>query len=215
MINIVHITHTDIRNDWRIRKQLIHLNSNLCYSVKAYGIESFTGIDFPDDGVNSYNVSNVKFSNKIINTVSIVFSCLSLFRLLLKHDEIAVLHCHDTPALAIGVLYRVLKGKTTKVIYDAHELESDKGGQNKLFAWVTRLLERICAKWVDGFITVSEAILSWYLNKFEFPKYATIYNTPNYTSSDNLSILAEDVRHNLRSKYAIPEAAKIFFTSGS
>ena len=40
-----------------------------------------------------------------------------------------VIHCHDTLVLPIGYLLK--KIKKSKLIYDAHELESNKKGQSK------------------------------------------------------------------------------------
>jgi glycosyltransferase involved in cell wall biosynthesis len=65
-----------------------------------------------------------------------------------------------------------------KVIYDAHELESDKNGQSRLMSKVTRLVEKACWARVDGFITVSNSILRWYEQHFSLKPSALVLNSP-------------------------------------
>ena len=42
-----------------------------------------------------------------------------------------VIHCHDTLVLPIGFFYKILN--KTKLIYDAHELESEKMDKLKFY----------------------------------------------------------------------------------
>lgn len=189
MKNIIHITHTDIKNDWRIRKEMIALDTNKDFNVKGIGLDFFINLDFPNDDLKSFNITRRIYNNKLLNSIFTFYSLIKMFFCLFNF-KIDVLHCHDTPALLIGYLYKVFR-KNTTLIYDAHELESDKGGQLILFKYITLLIEFICCKKVDGFITVSDSILNFYKNKFGFKNVELIYNIPNYTESINVPKIRE------------------------
>lgn len=87
-----------------------------------------------------------------------------------------IVHAHDTVVLPIAVLLRVFF--RAKVIYDAHELESDKAGGSRLQNRLILTVEKICWPWVRGFITVSEAIGDWYAERFGAPRALIILNSP-------------------------------------
>ena len=40
-----------------------------------------------------------------------------------------IIHCHDTPVLPLGLALKFATG--AKIIYDAHELESERNGLSK------------------------------------------------------------------------------------
>ena len=52
-----------------------------------------------------------------------------------------IVHCHDTVALVFGVLISLFI--KTEIIYDAHELESRKNGQNRLMSLLVLNIERL------------------------------------------------------------------------
>ena len=88
MKKIIHITHTDIKNDWRIRKELISLNKQQDFSVIGIGIDYFPELDFPDDGIDTYNVYKPEFKLKGLKFL-VVFSLASRYYLdYLNHLEL-------------------------------------------------------------------------------------------------------------------------------
>lgn len=200
MKNIIHITHTDIKNDWRIRKEMIALNINKDFNVKGIGLDFFINLNFPNDDLISFNISRRIYKNKFINSIFTFYSLIKMFFCLFNY-KIDVLHCHDTPALLIGYLHKVFR-KNTILIYDAHELESNKGGQLLLFKYITLLIEFVCCKKVNGFITVSSSILNFYKNKFKFTNNELIYNIPNYTESFNVP--------NIRELYQLSDSTELY-----
>ena len=66
----------------------------------------------------------------------------------------------------------------SKIIYDAHELESDRAGLGKFMGKAVFLVEKIAWRWIDGFITVSPEIMSWYYKKFSNKPGKVILNAP-------------------------------------
>ena len=48
------------------------------------------------------------------------------------------------------------------IIYDAHELESNKNGQSYLLSKITLLIEKLSWPSISLLISVSESIIYWY-----------------------------------------------------
>lgn len=97
-----------------------------------------------------------------------------------------------------------------KVIYDAHELESDKNGQSGLMSAATRLVEKACWARVDGFITVSNSILRWYEQHFSVKASALVLNSPIISVSYS-SVGDSRYFHEL---YKIPNESLVFVYLG-
>ena len=75
-----------------------------------------------------------------------------------------VIHCHDISVLPFGVILKVLKG--SKLIYDAHELESEKNGLTGKLSFLTRVVERL-RLFINSLIVVSPSIGKWYGENIE------------------------------------------------
>lgn len=120
----------------------------------------------------------------------------------------SLVHCHDTPLLPMGVLLAWVFGG--KVIYDAHELESDKNGQSRLMSKVTRLVEKACWFRVDGLITVSNSILRWYEQHFSLKASALVLNSPVISGSHS-SVRDSRYFHEL---FKIPNESLVFVYLG-
>ena len=52
-----------------------------------------------------------------------------------------LIHCHDVLVLPLGVIVKLIT--RAKLIYDAHELESDRNGLSKFDGFLTLHFERL------------------------------------------------------------------------
>lgn len=120
-----------------------------------------------------------------------------------------LVHCHDTPLLPVAVMLAWLC--RSKVVYDAHELESDKNGQTPLVSRVTYLLEKASWGGIDGFVTVSGSILRWYESRFAKRDTALVLNSPVIADSAQVGGLTE---HRFHRTFGIPEERLIFVYLG-
>ena len=91
------------------------------------------------------------------------------------------MHCHDNYVLPIGWLLS-LRQKSL-LVYDAHELESQKNSQSAFESELTFWLEKVAWRKIKLFFSVSPAILMWYNLKFGKKNSALILNTPQVDSS--------------------------------
>ena len=88
----------------------------------------------------------------------------------------SLIHCHDVPALPVSTLIKIISG--CKLIYDAHELESERNGLSWLGRKLTFICEKLCWRFVDGLIVVSPSIKEWYLMKLGKKNSEIILNSP-------------------------------------
>lgn len=213
--NIIHISHTDIRYDSRILKQL---------KVLTFLNRNIIGI-----GVHSAELTKTSYSdedNKIITlellTKRIKFlprflrHSLNFFELnarlifyLIRYRPIVV-HCHDTTVLPVGVLMKFFY--QYKLIYDAHELESNRNGQGKIFSQIVFFIEKLFWHRIDIFISVSDSIIKWYTENLGDKENCLILNSPEIKDdSDLFSFQKKRYFHEL---YGIEHNRKIFIYLG-
>ena len=156
-IKVLHLTHTDIRLDSRILKELSAIRENKKILIMAIGIS--------DDNL-FYSLT--------------AYLCLLEFYIRLSWKGLLfrpkIIHCHDTLVLPVGVILSILFN--SKLIYDAHELESQKNGQSKVLSKITLFIEKISWRFIDLFITVSPSIIDWYQKNLGKKESLLILNSP-------------------------------------
>ena len=93
-----------------------------------------------------------------------------------------IVHANDLSTLPLGALIK--KKCNAKLIYDSHELETDR---NLKLSYLEKLIrfntEKKNIKLADKVITVSESIANYLSNLYSIKKPLVIYNTPNLKSS--------------------------------
>lgn len=90
--------------------------------------------------------------------------------------DIAIIHVHDFQMLFAGIRLKFSVGG--KLIYDAHELESETNGISWFNSFVTVLGEKLLWKHIDGLVTVSPGIEAHYLTTYGPLPSAVILNSP-------------------------------------
>ena len=125
------------------------------------------------------------------------------FRYRAKYD---IIHCNDLLTLPLGVMLKKMTRRQTKVVYDAHEYETEINGITGVRKAVYRLLERIFIYEVDKVITVSPSIANEYARIYDIEKPDLVLNCPPYT---------DDVQNDIfRTKFNIPNDTTIFLYQG-
>lgn len=211
MKKILHLSHTDVNADSRILKEMQVCISE-SYSVLAIGV-------LLDEG----SKTDAKQFANCIKTMSIysktykilpkiVRHVLALAEILLKFTSLGfkfkpnIIHCHDTVVLPVGLVLRAITG--ARLIYDAHELESNRNGLRWYERYLTLLFEKLSWRWIDGLIVVSFSINKWYQENIGPKVSAVVLNAPeykkNFSTSDSY----------LRNKFGIGKDEKIFIYSG-
>lgn len=181
-MNILHLTHSDSRSDNRILKELGALADTGLYNITCIGISSNNGASQSCHKLDAKIISLRLITNlpKWVSRPIRHFLMLTEFYIRLLREGIKVkpniIHCHDTMVLPVGLIIKIIT--KAKLIYDAHELESNRNGQTKMLAKVTFFIEKKCWSKIDHFITVSNSIISWYEKEFGVKSNSLILNSP-------------------------------------
>lgn len=215
MSRVLHLTHTDIRFDSRIIKQITALRS-AGLNVDGIGIDFTEGKSEEESCiqnvkticVRSNSLRKYRYFPKVIAHVILVLELTFKFLFASLKARPDVIHCHDILVLPVGVILKALLG--SKLIYDAHELESNKNGLSPFLGKLTFRIEKILWSRIDGFITVSNSILEWYKANFNCvdKKVEVILNAPVVLNDLKLD------KDYLRQKFSIPANAKLFIYVG-
>jgi len=123
-----------------------------------------------------------------------------------SHEPLQIIHCHDLEPLWIAV---GLKMKTaSKLIYDAHELETERNGSRGIRRALSRFQEKYLMPYVDHLITVSPSIRDWYAQRYPNKPISLVRNIPQVVGSGSNSV-------ELRKYLEIPAKALLFLYLGA
>ena len=201
-MRILHISHTQIYEDSRILK-MIAVGKDLNATV--------LGIN-PDRNLKSLSyfrkIDSLYFKYFYYTTLYI----LTIFRVLVKliRYKPGIIHCHDWYMLPLSVV--VKKICKSKLIYDAHELESECQQMPSLLKKIAKLVEKISWKSIDHFITVSESIQHWYFKNYGVKPSSIILNSPEIKSHFTSEEPTKD--YNLRNIFDIDSESLIYVYIG-
>ena len=215
-MNILHLTHTDINSDSRILKEMNSIaNINSYIKVKGIGVslDEETHKTKENDKLEIYSIK-LKSRNWIFLPTVVRHSC-SLIELTSKMIFKAlklkpqIIHCNDTLVLPLGVIIKFFTG--AKLIYDAHELESNRNGLSKALGKMTLFAEKLLWRFVDKLIVVSPSISTWYQENIGIKSTEIIMNSP-VLNENNLD--TRNDKSYFRNKFNISDSSKIFLYIG-
>lgn len=219
-LRCLHLSHSDVRVDSRILKAL-QVSVEQDWLSKAVGLEIWEQSQSPTSDYTEVCGSRALRAARWlergskpsgperlgcqIRPVMVKFlKRVTIIELLLQISVRSVkfrpnvVHCHDFYLLPVA--YGVAKLFRARLVYDAHELESQTNGISTRLSWVCRKIERLSWSRVDRFITVSESIKTWYLNEYGYKPSEVILNSPKI---GGIRTTNAQVMSNLRTRYGI------------
>ena len=213
-MNILHLTHTDINSDSRILKEMQSIEKNYkIYKVKGIGASSHENSN-ATNSLGSLEIYSIDLKSRRYTLLPrVIRHIISLVELTMKMVIRAikmkpkVVHCHDTLVLPLGAIVKLFTG--ARLIYDAHELESDRNGLTKTLSKLTLFTEKMLWKYIDALIVVSPSIKDWYKSNIGKKYSEIILNSPIVESN---GIIGD--KSYFRDKFTIPNEAKIFLYIG-
>ena len=123
-----------------------------------------------------------------------------------------IVHSHDTFALPAGWILKKMLG--CQLVYDAHELESNKNAQNVILSNATLLIEKFCWPRVDLLVSVSDLIIEWYMQHLGFKPSVLVLNSPAIAHDIDAGFDSHDHGTYFHEKYAIPAGHLVFVYLG-
>jgi len=118
-----------------------------------------------------------------------------------------ILHCNDINMLPIAVIIKKFYKKDIKIVYDAHEYETETYALSGIQKKVTKLAEKFLIKYADRVITVSDSIAEEYVRLYGIEKPALVLNAPPYKEEMKKSEI-------FRERFNIKEEQTIFLYQG-
>lgn len=208
-INNLHISLTEFRNESRILKEVASIiNHGVADHVYIAALKA-TGQPIEDSISPKISVQRVALysrklpKNLVVQLVKYLEFCV---RVLLDYrsKEIKIVNVHSVSLLPLGVLCKYLY--KSSLIYDTHELETEKEGElgvrQKLSKWMERFLIGYC----DKVFVVGEEIADWYRNAYAISRPIVIMNCPHSISVEPSNIF--------RKHFGISEDTKILLYQG-
>lgn len=118
------------------------------------------------------------------------------------------IHCHDLNTLQFGAWAKFFKRKKIKLVYDAHEYETQRNGLDEYWQKRAMRKERKLIGLADRVITVSPTIADEYVRLYGIEKPALVLNCPILRTKE------VEKKNLFREKFNIPESKKIFLYQG-
>lgn len=98
-----------------------------------------------------------------------------------RSRRVDVVHCNDLNTLPTGVLLKLLTLGRTKIVYDAHEFESNqRPNQSRLTIRTLQAFEGALIRFADAVITVSQSIADEYARIYGIRPPDLVLNCPPF-----------------------------------
>jgi glycosyltransferase involved in cell wall biosynthesis len=207
----LHIYPSPYKFETRINKEVNSIidmdlaDEIIIVGTWGYGLEEF---EQQSDKIKIRRIKTVFDSYKKNFIVKIL--CTLLFNIQVffefKNHKLSHLNCHSLWVLPLSVFLK--KITSAKLIYDAHELETERVGLRGLKQKMAKWLERSLIKYVDITIVVGDLIAEWYKKEYNLEKVYVIRNVPSSTTVET------EKSNLLRQKFNIPSSDLIYIYQG-
>lgn len=94
----------------------------------------------------------------------------------LRRRRPVMIHVHALSGLPAAVFAKWASG--AKILYNAHDLETERTGWSTAHRLFARALERTFIGQIDGMVTVSNMIADWYVERYGIRRPALVRNIP-------------------------------------
>ncbi len=209
MKKAVSIVMNNFKNDTRVLKEAITLKNNN-FDVKVLALH---------DGKSSLkeydNVSGIDVHRVILKTKNLPKSlayqllkyCEFFYKTVKECKNADIIHCNDLQPLPIASVAKLFSFGKTKIVYDAHEYETEVKGLTGIRKSLAKILESFLIKSVDKMITVNDSIAEKYVEMYGINKPYIVLNSPN-------KLVCVKKNNIFREKFNIPKEHKIFLYQG-
>lgn len=201
----VHIYPSDFKNESRIEKQ--------AESISKLGIFSKILLlgagesKHPRTLCDKVEVMLLGENNRPASILGKVKRFIKWYRKIVKHlegEEVECINAHSLSVLPLCVYLKVTK--KAKLIYDAHELETETNSSGGIKKVLAKFVERCLIGYADHIFVVSDSIADFYRNQYKLDNIDVVLNAP---------LPKAQVKQNIfREKLGIAEDAVIFLYQG-
>tara|TARA_A100000171_G_C2139709_1_gene153917 strand:- start:8937 stop:10082 length:1146 start_codon:yes stop_codon:yes gene_type:complete len=165
-----------------------------------------------EEAIDEYREVNRFKSSSLQNTSLFLFKIIKFVEINLRaiffysQRNIDVINAHSINVLPLAVLMKKFYG--AKLIYDTHELETEKNGLSGFKQKALKFLEKKLVNYVDSTIAVCEPISDWYRKEYDLKHVTTVRNMP-YRAQ-----MIQEPSSILKEEFSIPEDSILFIYQG-
>lgn len=179
----IHITITEFRNESRVLKEISSLEASESFDyfvVVALGADDLPISDFLTSKAKVRRISLLtrklpkSAPFQLIKFIEFMFRCL----LMVRKEQAQVVNVHTLALLPLGWLIKKLF--KVKLVYDAHELETEKNGLHGFRQRIYKYIESVFIRSCDLVIVVGENIADWYVNTYKIERPLVVKNSPGF-----------------------------------
>ncbi|AMN46430.1 glycoside hydrolase [Steroidobacter denitrificans] len=207
---IVHVFLSPIQHESRLVKEARSiLAANIVHHICVFGIwrKGLSELETLEPGliVRRIHLRSGNWPNWLIfQAFKYLEWSLKIVRRIGKEIPIVV-HAHSLAALPVAVLAKLMHG--FPIVYDAHELETERTGLRGIRRWLARTTECLLIRRADEIMVVSDGIADWYSRVYRIPRPHVVRNVP-------LAAMSNRNTSELREKCGIGKSEILFLYLG-
>lgn len=195
---VVSLVLNNFKNDSRVLKENISLQK-AGYDVKVVALHEEPLKEFEE--MQNIPVHRIKLKTRSWSKhriVQLIKYFEFIYKFVRKYKKNDIFHCNDLSALPIGAIIKKFFNRNAKIVYDAHEYETEVNGLQGIEKKLKKWLEKSLIKYADKVITVSDAIADEYVKLYDIGKPALVLNTTPYKKIEKKNIFREtlDIKEN-------------------
>ncbi|MVB15756.1 glycosyltransferase [Vibrio cholerae] len=190
----IHITLTEFRNESRVLKEISSLEASETFD--SFTVIALGADDLPiEDSIKSKaKVCRIRLLTRklpksaffqLFKFIEFMFKCL----LMVRKEKAQVVNIHTLALLPLGWLLKKLF--KVKLVYDAHELETEKNGLNGVRQRISKYIESLFIRSCDLIIVVGENIADWYANAYKIERPLVVKNSPRFRLQAKKNLIRE------------------------
>jgi len=207
-MRVASVVFNYFTNDSRVEKQAISLGL-LGFEVSVFALWK-NGLPYEQINQN-YRICRLplylrKYESKFFGILKF---CELILKFAFKIRKFNIVHCHDCTPLISGLLAKIMSFGKLKIIYDAHEYQTEIHNLGSFRKKLFCITEYAAKFFTEKLITVSPSIAKEYKMKYRYREVDIIYNSPKL---QNQKTLESDI---LRQLLKISQNNKIFLFQGS
>ena len=195
MKKVISIVLNNFKNDSRVLKENLSLQ-RAGYDVKVIALHDGSLLKEFDDiqGITIHRV-RLKSKNWSKNKIIQLFKYVEyIYKVIKQYGYYCdIVHCNDLNTLPIGVIVKKIYNKDVKIVYDAHEHETERIQVKGFIKRLTKILEKKCIKYADRVITVSDSIADEYVKLYKINKPVVVLNAPPFIEFTNKTDIFREV----------------------
>ncbi|AYA41580.1 glycosyltransferase [Xenorhabdus nematophila] len=206
----IHITLTNFTNESRILKEISSLNASNFFDdflVIALGDNK---LPCQENIKENFSVRRINLKtrplpkNLLFQHIKFLEFFVKVFIILLKTKP-NVINIHTLALLPLGYIAKLFL--KSKLVYDAHELETEKNGLSGLKKLGSKFIEKLFIKQCDLIVVVSDSIADWYANEYKIKRPLVIHNSPNIRKFHRNNLFRESLNISEKQKILLYQGA--------